>query len=95
VPVQNDLYLNRIAEAKDRSVELSDRGERQQAAQLLKGVSAEYKRWAESNALPAAAAEADKLQTQADQIGAGGYDKVSRKAARTESQQTRTQQSAK
>jgi len=95
VAVQYNFYLNRIAEAKDRSVELSDQGRRQQAALLLKGVSADYKKWAESNAVPAAAAEADKLQTQADQIGAAGYNNLSRKAARAESQQIRNQQYSK
>lgn len=95
VAVQKDWYANRIAEAKDRSVELSDKGDRQQAAQVLKVISGEYKKFAAENAMPAAVQEAESLDAQADQVQAAGYDNVSRKAARAESQQTKSQQYAK
>lgn len=95
VPVQKEWFANRIAVAKDEAVELSDKGERAKAAQVLKGVSYEYKKFAEQNAMPAAVQEAEKLDAQADQVQAAGYDNVSRKAARAESQQTKSQQYAK
>jgi Ca-activated chloride channel family protein len=95
LPVQKTIFDNRIAEAKDQSVELSDKGQRQQAGQVLKGVSVEYKKWADANAMPAAAADADKLEAQASQVEQSGYDNVGRKAARAESQQTKSQQYAK
>jgi Ca-activated chloride channel family protein len=95
VPVQKEWYANRIAVAKDEAVELSDKGEREKAAQVLKGISVEYKKFAQENAMPAAAAEADQLNAQGDQVQSAGYDNVSRKAARAESQQTKSQQYAK
>jgi len=95
VAVQNDWYVNRIAEAKDEAVDLSDKGENEKAAQVLKGISVEYQNWGMHNAMPAAVEEAKKLDAQAAQVEASGYDNVSRKAARAESQQTKTQQYAK
>lgn len=95
LPVQKQIFDNRIAEAKDRAVEYSDKGDRQQAGQVLKQISADYKIWAVGNAMPAAAAEADKLEAQADQVQATGYDNVGRKAARADSYQTKNQQYAK
>lgn len=95
LPVQKEWYANRIAVAKDEAVAWSDKGEKEKAAQVLKAVSADYQTWAIQNAMPAAVAEAKKLDAQADQVQSAGYDNLSRKGARAESQQTKSQQYAK
>ncbi len=95
LPVQESVFKNRIAEAKDQSVELSDKGQKKEAGQVLKAVSGEYKQWADQNAMPAAAAEATRLEGQASQVEQTGYDNVARKDARADSYQVRQQQMAK
>lgn len=95
LPVQKEVYANRVAEAKDQAVAYSDKGQNAEAAQVLKNLSDEYRTWATDNTDPAAAKEAEDLDRQADQVQQGGYDNVSRKAARAESYQTKSQQKAK
>ena len=93
--MQQQWFDNRIAVAKDQAVELNDKGDRQQAGQVLKAVSDDYLTWSTANGFAPGIAEAKKLEAQADQVQAAGIDNVNRKLYRAESQQTKSQQYAK
>ena len=96
VPVQIEVYRNVAAESRDEAVSKSDAGKPAEAAQVLRAKAGELKEFSDRYAAPAAAEEAASLEKEASKLeSSGGYDKVSRKASRASSWQTKSQQQNK
>ena len=94
-PVQVDYLKNEAAEAKDRAIQLSDQGKKEEAAQVLKANGAKIQ--SANGYLKNADLDSEfkTLNSSAAQVEKDGYDNVSRKATRAESQQTKNQQYSK
>lgn len=95
VPVQKEVLFNVAAEARDKAVELDDKGQRQEAAQLLRSNADDMKQWGQDNSMPDVVDEGRKLELEARDVDKDGYGNYGRKAAKTSSSQTRSQQQSK
>ena len=93
--VQEDVLKNLTAETRNKAIDLSDQGQRADAAQALRTQAKTLDDYASENQAPAMAAEASKLKREADRVEAGGYDRALRKGARTDNANVFQQQEAK
>ncbi len=92
--VQNDYAVNRIAETKDKAVELVDANRRGEAAKELRTQAAELKRTATTYSNAPMAALAVQQEVEADRLEREGLSNADRKSYRAESVQTKGQQSS-
>lgn len=98
VTVQNDLILNTIAEAKDEAIRLTDKGDKKQAADLLRNKADEIAKRTVTYKINLSAdqqAAITSMPVAAVTIEREGMSKGTRKAYMTESYQDRNQQRAR
>jgi len=93
--VQKEYQLNRNALAQEEAISLADEGKNKEAVQELKQSAVELraagKRYQDAELLE----KAEEMEAQAGRIESEGMTKKFRKALKTESYQTKTQQSEK
>lgn len=90
--VLQDYALNEAALARDRAIELADKGRQEEAARELAKQGESMRQMAADYDMPGLAAPAAALEVQAEDIEKRGLDNVSRKSMRTDSFQMRNQQ---
>jgi len=95
IAVHKEYQLNRNALAQEEAISLADEGKKKEAVQELKQSASELraagKRYQDNELLD----KADEMEAQAGRIESQGMTKKFRKALKTESYQTKTQQSEK
>lgn len=92
--VQADYASNLLAMAKDEAIALVDRGQRVEAAALLRQRSAELKEIGAIYTNSTVAAAAASVAPEAARLERDGLDNTQRKSYRTDSQQVKSQQSS-
>lgn len=96
IAVQKDILVNAMAEAKDEAIRQADKGDRVQAAVILRTAGGKARDTAKFYAIKddRILKEAEVTVEFANTIEQHGMDNASRKSMRTESYQTRNQQLA-
>jgi len=92
--VQADYAANALAVAKDKAIALVDAGRRDDAAKLLRQQSKELKAMGDLYGNVSVQASAAAAAPEAEKLERDGLSNVDRKSYRSESQQTRNQQSS-
>ncbi|MDD5708789.1 MAG: VWA domain-containing protein [Kiritimatiellae bacterium] len=95
VAVAAEYLRNNNARALDEAVKLADRGDRAQAAAVLRESAARLRAAASELKQPSLAADLDRQEERASEIETEGLKKSSRKAMVTDSYQIQMQQSKK
>ena len=90
--VQTDYSLNRLAEVKEKVIELNDQGRAEEAQHELASLVAAQRQMSESYANSEVAALADRVEAEADEYRRRGMDNATRKSYRADSLQISRQQ---
>jgi Ca-activated chloride channel family protein len=93
--VQADYAQNVIAVARDKAVELVDSGRKDEAAKEMRRQAAELQKIAETYGNASVGSAAAAMPAAAAKLERDGLDNAARKSYRTESSQTRNQQSSR
>lgn len=90
--VQTDYSLNRLAEVKEKVIELNDQGREDEARHELESLAASQRELSVSYANAAVGALAEKVEAEAEQLRVHGMDNATRKSYRADSLQISRQQ---
>jgi Ca-activated chloride channel family protein len=92
VPVATDYNLNVNALEMARAVKLADEGKKEAAASVMRESAQKLKAAASELQAPALARDAERQETRADEVGARGLEKASRKSIVTDNYMIYNQQ---